>query len=175
MTISRCVPEWMLSLKSTLLATKLFAQIWLTLLGIWIFLHFNARLNSIGELDTCLSVSFRHRHNGSVIVRSSQPLVGMLGWRCQEDERLVAAISESCTMTFTDVSSAPIMETMHREVGEIEATANGACPGVHAEPSVLLVMDLRTYTATLGNRAKGGGCECSGECMLVILLSFLSN
>ena len=27
----------------------------------------------------------------------------------------------------------------------------------------LLVMDLRSYTAALGNRAKGGGCECQGE------------
>ena len=27
----------------------------------------------------------------------------------------------------------------------------------------LLVMDLRSYTASLGNRAKGGGCECTGE------------
>ena len=27
----------------------------------------------------------------------------------------------------------------------------------------LLVMDLRSYTAVLGNRAKGGGCECTGE------------
>ena len=27
----------------------------------------------------------------------------------------------------------------------------------------LLVMDLRSYIAVLGNRAKGGGCECTGE------------
>ena len=27
----------------------------------------------------------------------------------------------------------------------------------------LLVMDLRSYAAALGNRAKGGGCECTGE------------
>ena len=38
----------------------------------------------------------------------------------------------------------------------------------HAEPDLsqlpeLLVMDLRSYTAVLGNRAKGGGCECQGE------------
>lgn len=26
----------------------------------------------------------------------------------------------------------------------------------------LIVMDLRSYTATLGNRAKGGGSECTG-------------
>ena len=27
----------------------------------------------------------------------------------------------------------------------------------------LKVFDLRSYTAALGNRAKGGGCECTGE------------
>ena len=27
----------------------------------------------------------------------------------------------------------------------------------------LLVMDLRSYTAALGNRAKGGGFECHGK------------
>lgn len=27
----------------------------------------------------------------------------------------------------------------------------------------LLVMDLRSYTAALANRAKGGGFECNGE------------
>ena len=27
----------------------------------------------------------------------------------------------------------------------------------------LVVMDLRSYTATLGNRAKGGGSECTGQ------------
>ena len=26
----------------------------------------------------------------------------------------------------------------------------------------LKVFDLRSYTAALGNRAKGGGCECTG-------------
>ena len=27
----------------------------------------------------------------------------------------------------------------------------------------LKVFDLRSYAAALGNRAKGGGCECTGE------------
>ena len=33
----------------------------------------------------------------------------------------------------------------------------------------LLVMDLRSYTAALGNRAKGGGCECQGEMVCSVL------
>ena len=31
----------------------------------------------------------------------------------------------------------------------------------------LTVMDLRSYTATLGNRAKGGGSECTGKLVIV--------
>jgi hypothetical protein len=37
----------------------------------------------------------------------------------------------------------------------------------------LKVFDLRSYAAALGNRAKGGGCECTGELakkLIVILL-----
>ena len=32
-------------------------------------------------------------------------------------------------------------------------------------PVTLMVFDLRSYTAALGNRAKGGGYECTGECI----------
>ena len=41
-----------------------------------------------------------------------------------------------------------------------------ACPELQDERRAcpaLLVMDLRSYTAALGNRAKGGGCECTGK------------
>ena len=99
-----------------------------------------------------LFVLFRHRDNGSVIARSSQPLVGVLGWRCQEDEKLVAAISTSCLNSSSSVIKAPAMETMHSEDTKLEP-----------KPPTLLVMDLRSYAAVLGNRAKGGGCECVGE------------
>ena len=41
----------------------------------------------------------RHSVTGAVIVRSSQPLVGVLGWRNSEDEKLLRAISQSCART----------------------------------------------------------------------------
>ena len=37
----------------------------------------------------------------------------------------------------------------------------------------MMVFDLRSYTAALGNRAKGGGCECTGECVCVCVCSFV--
>lgn len=46
-----------------------------------------------------LNSSYRHSGNGAVIARSSQPLVGVLGWRNSDDERLLQAISQSCART----------------------------------------------------------------------------
>ena len=34
--------------------------------------------------------------NGCVIVRASQPLVGMLSWRSSDDEKLLSAVSRAC-------------------------------------------------------------------------------
>lgn len=107
--------------------------------------------------------SLRHRGNGSVIARSSQPLVGVLGWRCQEDEKLVAAISTSCLNSSSNGIKAPAMENMHRDE-----------PKKEPELPTLLVMDLRSYAAVLGNRAKGGGCECVGKSCLLDLSCFIS-
>lgn len=42
------------------------------------------------------AVVWRHRGNGAVIARSSQPEVGWLGWRSSEDERLLAAFVSAC-------------------------------------------------------------------------------
>ena len=37
----------------------------------------------------------RHIGNGAIIARSSQPEVGLLYWRCAEDENLLRAFSEA--------------------------------------------------------------------------------
>ncbi|XP_063833347.1 myotubularin-related protein 4-like [Ostrinia nubilalis] len=42
------------------------------------------------------AVVWRHRGNGAVIARSSQPEVGWLGWRSSEDERLLTAFVQAC-------------------------------------------------------------------------------
>lgn len=39
---------------------------------------------------------FRHKGNGAILARCSQPEVGWLGWRSSEDEDLLKAIAESC-------------------------------------------------------------------------------
>lgn len=41
-------------------------------------------------------IYFRHRRNGCVIARSSQPKMGIFGWREPEDEKLIQDISDAC-------------------------------------------------------------------------------
>ena len=106
--------------------------------------------NSSSSCCVCVSLSLlRHRGNGCVLVRCSQPLVGVLGWRCQEDEKFFHALAQSCCTTHRQP---PPTEIMQREDAPV---SNGH---TQTTPS-LLILDLRSYTAALGNRAKGGGCE----------------
>ncbi len=78
---------------------------------------------------------FRH-NNGAVIARTSQPEVGWLFWRSKEDEKMIQAIIDACKTTSTKDSKL------------YEITSNR-----------LLILDARSYTAALANRAKGGGFE----------------
>lgn len=52
-----------------------------------------ARYRHFGRIP---SVVWRYRKNGAVLVRSSQPSVGLLGRRSSHDERMLGAILESC-------------------------------------------------------------------------------
>ncbi len=40
------------------------------------------------------AVVWRNRSNGAVLARSSQPNVGLLAWRLNEDEQLIKAIAD---------------------------------------------------------------------------------
>ncbi|XP_048482408.1 myotubularin-related protein 4 isoform X3 [Plutella xylostella] len=80
------------------------------------------------------AVVWRHRGNGAVIARSSQPEVGWLGWRSSEDERLLAAFVTACTSDRPHHSS--------------------------KQTNKLLIVDARSYASAVTNRARGGGCEC---------------
>ncbi|XP_037292520.1 myotubularin-related protein 3 isoform X2 [Manduca sexta] len=82
------------------------------------------------------AVVWRHRGNGAVIARSSQPEVGWLGWRSSEDERLLAAFVSAC----------------NADRGMQQGTSN--------KQLKLLIVDARSYASAVTNRARGGGCEC---------------
>ncbi len=124
-----------------------------------------------------LSHHCRNQANGCVIARSSQPLVGMLGWRSPSDEKLLLAFSHSCSLTRTAST-----HTLSNNRGSSFANGTGAVRDMESiglvpdsseeghyqsendmqSFSKMKVFDLRSYTAALGNRAKGGGCECTG-------------
>ncbi|XP_045539007.1 myotubularin-related protein 4 [Papilio machaon] len=82
------------------------------------------------------AVVWRHRGNGAVIARSSQPEVGWLGWRSNEDERLLAAYVTACNAD------------------------RGTQPPATNKQLKLLIVDARSYASAVTNRARGGGCEC---------------
>ncbi|KAJ0172940.1 hypothetical protein K1T71_011116 [Dendrolimus kikuchii] len=84
------------------------------------------------------AVVWRHRGNGAVIARSSQPEVGWFGWRSSEDERLVAAFVAACNI----------------DRGLQPANTN-------KQQVKLLIVDARSYASAVTNRARGGGCECA--------------
>ncbi|XP_011501347.1 PREDICTED: myotubularin-related protein 3 isoform X1 [Ceratosolen solmsi marchali] len=97
------------------------------------------------------AVVWRHVNNGAVIARSSQPEVGWLGWRSSEDEDLLKALSDACSY---DRGESTI----------IDSPVNYSDPGDEPIPAVttkkVLIVDARSYTTAVANRARGGGCEC---------------
>lgn len=99
-------------------------------------------------------VTYRHT-NGAVIARCSQPEVGWLGWRNGRDEALLKAFADACSFdngkpkqqleSDFDTSS---LETSQPETISID------------KPKKILIVDCRSYTSAVTNRARGGGVEC---------------
>ncbi|XP_063988143.1 myotubularin-related protein 3 isoform X1 [Diachasmimorpha longicaudata] len=96
------------------------------------------------------AVVWRHVTNGAVIARSSQPEVGWLGWRSPEDEDLLKALSDACSYDRGELTlESPIN---YSDPGDDPVTPN--------TPKKVLIVDARSYTTAVANRARGGGCEC---------------
>jgi len=94
----------------------------------------SARFRSMGRFP---SIVWRNKKNGAVLARSSQPEVGVFGWRCNEDEKLLSSIARSALLN----------SWAHDPLD----TGNAMRP--------LMIVDARSYTAAFANRAKGGGFE----------------
>ena len=159
-------------------------------------------LSVIINIRSYYKPSGRHQTNGCVMVRSSQPLVGVLGWRSPDDERLLLAYSQSCALTSVqqaneakqnggptacmasnltsnNVKKWGVASLLRDESDEFFSDSDEeGVPHYDSEDDVrglpkLKVFDLRSYTAALGNRAKGGGCECTGVCVCVCVCVFV--
>ncbi|XP_063929723.1 myotubularin-related protein 4 isoform X2 [Zophobas morio] len=103
------------------------------------------------------AVVWRHTKNGAVIARCSQPEVGWLGWRSSEDEDLIKAISQACSFDprsdrESDLSHSP---GSHHSEDSLQITSD-----IGNKEKKVLIMDARSYTTAVANRARGGGCEC---------------
>ncbi|XP_072738155.1 phosphatidylinositol-3,5-bisphosphate 3-phosphatase MTMR4 isoform X3 [Ciconia boyciana] len=111
-------------------------------------------------------VVYRHVRNGAVIARCSQPEISWWGWRNADDEYLVTSIAKACALN-PGVKVSGGMPHNGSSDGSEACDADfdsslTACSGVEnaGTPQKLLILDARSYTAAVANRAKGGGCEC---------------
>ncbi|XP_069003121.1 phosphatidylinositol-3,5-bisphosphate 3-phosphatase MTMR4 isoform X2 [Embiotoca jacksoni] len=136
---------------------KLLAPIWIT----------DKELESVASFRSWKRIPvvvYRHQKNGAVIARCSQPEISWWGWRNTDDEYLVTSIAKACQMD-TGAKSGPAC----RQRGDAHdssdsdfdssLTGGSGCDD-NTVPQKLLILDARSYTAAVANRAKGGGCEC---------------
>ncbi|XP_078535618.1 phosphatidylinositol-3,5-bisphosphate 3-phosphatase MTMR4 isoform X2 [Lissotriton helveticus] len=120
-------------------------------------------------------VVYRHQKNGAVIARCSQPEISWWGWRNADDEYLVTSIAKACALNPGGKYNSGSISKAVSEVNGIKNGSEGTdavdtdfdsslTAGASLEnggaPQKLLILDARSYTAAVANRAKGGGCEC---------------
>ncbi|XP_072284692.1 phosphatidylinositol-3,5-bisphosphate 3-phosphatase MTMR4 isoform X2 [Pyxicephalus adspersus] len=112
-------------------------------------------------------VVYRHTRTGAVIARCSQPEISWWGWRNADDEHLVTSIAKACALNpggrtvAASLTSKGTSEGSENSDTDFDSSLT-ACPGLEGStpPQKLLILDARSYTAAVANRAKGGGCEC---------------
>ncbi|PIN98818.1 hypothetical protein AB205_0121380, partial [Aquarana catesbeiana] len=102
--------------------------------------------------------SFRSWKRIPVVVYS-QPEISWWGWRNADDEHLVTSIAKACALNPGGRTAATSLNNKGTD------SSLTACPGMEGStpPQKLLILDARSYTAAVANRAKGGGCECEGR------------
>ncbi|KAM3826461.1 phosphatidylinositol-3,5-bisphosphate 3-phosphatase MTMR3 isoform 2-T2 [Vipera latastei] len=115
-------------------------------------------------------VVYRHQNNGAVISRCGQPEVSWWGWRNADDEHLVQSVAKACASDSKSSSSKLMNGNCSREFSnggdfsdaEFDSSISNAsgAESLAIQPQKLLILDARSYTAAVANRAKGGGCEC---------------
>ncbi|XP_075154459.1 uncharacterized protein LOC142228054 isoform X2 [Haematobia irritans] len=113
------------------------------------------------------AVVWRHRKSGAVIARCSQPEVGWLGWRNTNDEQLLKALADACA--FDRGEQMRQYTNSSQSAQSVPISSGDSSPsspdGSHEEVPLdevrkILIVDARSYTSAVTNRARGGGCEC---------------
>nr|XP_014341745.1 PREDICTED: myotubularin-related protein 4 isoform X2 [Latimeria chalumnae] len=138
---------------------KLLVPVWIT----------DKELENVGSFRSWKRIPvvvYRHQRNGAVIARCSQPEISWWGWRNTDDEYLVTSIAKACalnpgTRAASGSNAKGKSEGSNTSDTDFDSSLT-ACPSVEngGVPQKLLILDARSYTAAVANRAKGGGCEC---------------
>ncbi|XP_016998647.2 phosphatidylinositol-3,5-bisphosphate 3-phosphatase MTMR4 isoform X2 [Drosophila takahashii] len=127
------------------------------------------------------AVVWRHQKSGAILARCSQPEVGWLGWRNTRDEQLLKALADACafdrgeharhsTIAAETKATQPTKGSSSKETnGQAAGLSGKSSPSLddssHEELTLdeikkILIVDARSYTSAVTNRARGGGCEC---------------
>lgn len=97
---------------------------------------------------------WRSKLNGAVLARSSQPNVGLLGWRLNEDEYLLKAVADACVSN----GSGGLNSTAHATESSSD-TNQIIDANLNDKAGLMLIIDARCLTVAIANRVKGGGYE----------------
>ena len=73
-----------------------------------------AVLNMLSRFTLLIQLLCRHPVSGRVILRASQPLVGVLSWRSPEDEKLLQAVSQACWQSRPAPVTTPYQTEIHQ-------------------------------------------------------------
>ncbi|XP_062570524.1 myotubularin-related protein 4-like [Saccostrea cucullata] len=102
------------------------------------------------------SVVWRNQRNGAVLVRCSQPEIGFFNWRNTQDENLMKAYIDACQQNpGKSQKKLPVSE-------DSSGSESGSQSGDDLDEAdkKVVIIDCRSYRASMANRLKGGGVEC---------------
>ncbi|XP_034486343.1 myotubularin-related protein 3 isoform X2 [Drosophila innubila] len=111
------------------------------------------------------AVVWRHQKSGAILARCSQPEVGWLGWRNYKDEQLLKALADACAFDRGEHARRQAKDIANGETGSSGHSSPSLGDSSHEELALdeirkILIVDARSYTSAVTNRARGGGCEC---------------
>lgn len=111
-------------------------------------------------------IVWKHQKSGAVIARCSQPEVGWLGWRNNHDEKFLLEISKKCSKINQEPEPSDdnnVQENANDSNSEKPTSENTVTSTDNDIKNLkkLVIVDARSYTSAVTNRARGGGVECA--------------
>mmetsp|Transcript_4294 Transcript_4294/g.6421 ORF Transcript_4294/g.6421 Transcript_4294/m.6421 type:complete len:1050 (-) Transcript_4294:88-3237(-) len=126
-----------------------------------------ARYRSMGRIP---AVVWCHPVTGATISRCAQPLTGLFGGRCREDEAMVQALADGVTeegkkRRMTDIKNAlSNPKLVNKRSGSVITTSGNSISLPNQKENTrkglkLVIMDARPWKAAMGNSVMGKGTE----------------